>query len=179
MADCDRDEKAACNFKLCDYERELFDGYAQEQVAIAGTDVDYYSLSIDKSTRDALYDEPEVVKYYGPYRMRGFFEFPDTTPEAREQGLRTEWSTTIWIARTEFERTNAHAPIEGDIIQVWDTSFFEHDAVDEERVPGAGLYLEVIKADHDGHMFDTPTFVGFKLELRRRSEFTPERKLAM
>ena len=41
---------------LPDCEHDLFDSIAQEHVGISGTEIDYFSHAVGKSTRDPLYD---------------------------------------------------------------------------------------------------------------------------
>lgn len=164
-------------FTLCDGERFLFDCWAQEHNRIGGTQIEFWSLNIEKSKRDPLYDEPVERVWDGPFRLIGYLEYPDKVPEAREEGLRSSWASSIWIARKEFEDAHAPAPVAGDVIRVWNTPFHQSVGVDAEDVPGRGFYFDVTDADDDGHLFDNASFVGFKCDITRRTEFTPERRL--
>lgn len=165
------------DFTLCDGERFLFDCWAQEHNRIGGTQIEFWSLDVEGSTRDPLYDEPIVRDFAGPFRMVGYLEYPDGFAEAREEGFRSVWNGSIWIARKEFEDAHSPPPSEGDVIRVWNTPFFQKFSVDEEDVPGRGFYFDITQVGDDGHLFDTPSFVGFKCDISRRTEFTPERRL--
>ena len=164
-------------FNLSDSELSLFDCIAKEFNQIIGTKIDYFSLDVERSDKDPLYDEPITNRFKGPFSMHAYIEYPEPQPEAGQSGLKTRWSTSMWISRKAFEETRCPVPFIGDVIRVWETPFFDDSAVDDVKVPGAGFYFDVTTADNDGHLFDTPSFVGFKLRLLRRTEFTTERRL--
>lgn len=158
-------------------EHDLFDSIAQEHVGIAGTDIEYWSHDIQAGTRDALYDEPIKRVYRGPFKLKGYITLPDSEPEARMEGSRTIFTAECWIARKEFEDVRAPAPGESDVIRVWKSPFFDKFAVDNVTEPGAGYFFDILDVDDDGHLFDAITFVGFKMSIKRRTEFTPERRI--
>lgn len=158
-------------------EHDLFDSIAQEHVNIAGTDIDFYSHNVKGSTRDALYDEPVERVYGGPFRVKGYVVWPDTTPDVRMEGWRTVVNAEAWIARKEIEDKRCPAPSETDVLRIWNTPFFNNWAVDGEDEPNAGYYFDILNVNDDGHLFDSPQFVGFKMILKRRTEFTPERRI--
>lgn len=164
-------------FSIGDGERKLFDSVAQELNQIVGTDLDYFVQDVNESTRDPLYDEPIERVFKGPYRVKAYVEQPSTTPEVREEGYRTIFDGSVWIARADFDALGLSAPSEGDVLRFWNTPFFNSQAVDGEDVPNRGYFFDVVDVDEDGHLNDTASFVGFKLVVRRRTEFTPERRL--
>ena len=165
-------------FQMTDQERVLFDGYAQEQVAIAGTPVDYWTINVPDSKRDALYGEPVVRKFVGPFRFKANFSAPSHNPQASENGITASWDAAAWIARKTFEDAGAPMPTEGDVMHVWDLPIYVALSTQEPKpLPGAGYYFDVLDVDADGYMLDTPTFTGYKFTLKRRAEFTPERRL--
>jgi hypothetical protein len=163
--------------QMPDCEHDLFDSIAQEHVNIAGTDIDFYSHNVAGSKRDALYDEPVERVYGGPFRVKGYVVWPDTTPDVRMEGWRTIVNAEAWIARKEIEDKRCPAPSETDVLRFWNTPFFNDWAVDGEDVPNAGYYFDILNVNDDGHLFDSPQFVGFKMILKRRTEFTPERRI--
>lgn len=166
------------DFHLGAEEHFLFDLWAQEHTRIAGTKIEFYSLNTDKSQRDALYDEPVVRHFDGPFSLVGYVEYPNDETEAREEGFRTTWTGTIWIARKEFEDANAPIASEGDVIRIWDKPFFNDNwATSGDEVPGGGYYFDLTNVSDAGHLFDNPWFVGVTSRIRRRQEFTPERRL--
>jgi hypothetical protein len=76
------------------------------------------------------------------------------------------------------EEAVAPVPSEGDVLQAWNIPFYQkYSTAEQEPLPTAGYYFNVVDVDTDGQLFDNPTFVGFKLKLNRRTEFTPERRL--
>ena len=114
--------KPACSppsFTLGSEEQFLFDTIAQEIYHIAGTDIDFYSLD-PLHTRDALYDEPEERVFKGPYRFKGYAEWPSSTPEMREEGFKQTFEATFYIARKDFDDQKASYPNEGDVFRICD-----------------------------------------------------------
>lgn len=167
----------ASGFSLDASELTLFDSIAIEQVEKAGTPIMYWHYDRTNTVVDPVYDEPVERKFIGPFRLKGSVDYPDSTPEAREQGLRTQWNCTLWIPRKSLEIQKAPEPNIGDVILLWDTNFFASEGVQDENVPGAKYMFVVTDSDSDGHLFDTPAFTFFKLDLERRTEYTPERFL--
>lgn len=162
-------------FHLSAGELTLFDSIAQEHVRIIGTTGDYYSQNVVKAKRDPVYDEPVDRKWSGPFRIPIFFEYEGSDPYAEEQGKRQEFPASVWIARKDLDEKGAPSPQEADVVRVWNTPFFNSNAVDDEEVPGAGFFFDIIDVDTDGHLFDNPAFVGFKIQIKRRTEMSPER----
>lgn len=160
-------------------EQRLFDSVANELVSVAGTTILYFVLDLNNSKRDALYDEPVERVWKGPYVMKAHVETPNGVPEAREEGFRTTWECTVWIPREAFDGVKLPGPAEGDAIQFWDNPWWniQEAAQGEENIPNVGMYLDVIQIDPDGILFDNPSFVGFKMTVRRKSEFTAERRI--
>ncbi len=162
-------------------ERQLFDSIAQEHVGIAGTVVELYSLQVTKSTRDPIYDEAVRHVFKGPFRLKIWVSYPDNTVNASDRGAMADWSGTAWFPRQELEDQGAPVPSEGDVFQVWKMPYWNDAAVDPDEnpgtIPGRGLYFTISNVDEDGVIFDNPEFVGVSCEYRRRSEFTPERRI--
>lgn len=161
-----------------DCEHDLFNSIAQEHSGIAGTEIDFFSHNIGKATRDPLYDEPLKRVYEGPFRVKGYIAWPDTTPEVRMEGWRTVVNAEAWIARKEIEDQHCPVPSETDVLRIWKIPFFDKEwSVDSDNVPNSGYFFDVLNVNDDGHLFDSAQFVGFRLTLKRRSEFTPERRI--
>lgn len=165
-------------FELDGAEVCLFDSIVEEQLDIAGTPIEYWHQEIEKSDRDALYDEPLTRAWRGPWRLKAFVEYIPGVAEMREEGFRVTWNGTMFIARTTIESLGAPSPLEGDVIHYWSNKFFKEHASGGKGDPGSGYYFDVINVDDDGHVFDSANFVGFKLTLSRRTEFAAERRLA-
>jgi hypothetical protein len=157
-------------------EKTLFDAIASEHVRLIGTEIEYYSLDRTGTNVDPLYGETVEPKWLGPFRMVGHMEWPDSLPEMREEGFRQSIIVGCWISRLEFENAHAAFPREGDVLRVWKIPFF-NDTDGGGITPGSQYAFTVADVDDDGHLFDNPDFVGFRLDLRRNSEFAPERRV--
>lgn len=166
-------------FGLTDSEKALFDSVASEHTGIAGTDILYWPQIQQKSIVDPLYNEPVKRAFAGPYKIKGYFSYPDKTTQAGLEGFSASFDATAWISRAEVERVGMVAsPGESDILQVWNNFYWNNQfAVDGFNIPNAGLYFSVVDAKEDGVVFDTTLFTGFALTLRRSTQQTPERKL--
>lgn len=179
---CSSNVAGACGpFHLDDSERWLFDSIKQEHTGIVGTSMDFYSQQVQpgEKKRDPLYDEPLVGQWCGPYRVTGFAEWPEPNVEVKEEGLRKTWAAVFYVARKEFEDARAPYPKEGDVVRIWSTPYFDKDAsVLHEQIPKSGFYFDITKADDDQHLMDAAYFVGLKLTVARRTEFTPERRIS-
>lgn len=158
---------------------ELFGIWAAEHVQSSGTTIDYWSQDTARSKLDPLYNEPERREWLGPYRFKAWIEWPEETFEVREEGARSVWSATGWIPRLMVEESEMEqVPGEGDVLRLWQIPYFDNfsQGVDS-GIPGAGYYFDVVDVQEDGHPLDNPFFTGFKLMLKRRTEFTPERRV--
>lgn len=156
----------------------LFDCWAGEHVRLSGTDIDFFSLDLDRSTVDPLYGEALERKWKGPFKLKGYLEVPSISPEVGEEGLSASFETSVWIARVELESKGAPAPAPQDIIRFWNTPFFNSRGVLDENVPQSGYFFSVTNIpETDGHIMGLPRFVGFKLEIKRETSMTAERLL--
>jgi hypothetical protein len=156
----------------------LFDSVAQERNKIAGTEIDLYQMNAKKTVRDPLYDEVVTPVWAGPYRLKAWVEWPETMPEARTEGFRKTFPANMWVARVDVEKVGARPLSYGDIVHFWRTPFFdEHSVTYEHGASKHGYYFNLTEVVEDGHLFDTPSFVGFRSVLARNTEFTPERRL--
>ena len=161
-------------------EKALFDHVGTEHVGIAGTEIEYWQINLTNSVRDPLYGEPAYRKYNGPYRMKALMGYPDHAPIVGQEGFSSTFDATMYITRAALEEAGVvGGPAESDIIRVWDaeTYWSKNTSVDGYNVPGAGLYLSITDVREEGVLFDTATFLGFTLTLRRTTIQTPERKI--
>jgi len=163
--------------RLTAHERRLFDSVSEEHIRISGTTVEYYHLDIAASNWDPLYGEARDRKFNGPYKIIAYLTYPESPPEMRQEGFRNSFNCECWISRKAMEDANAPAPSEGDVFRVWDLPYFNEGSVDGQNVPSAGYYFDATDVDEDGHLFDNPDFVGFKVTLARRNEFAAERRV--
>jgi len=178
--DVPRVEKCECadSYAFGSSELGLFDTIAQEHVNIAGTEIDLYQLNKKKTVRDALYDENITEGWDGPFRLKGWVEYPEVFPEVRSEGFRKTFPSSLWVARVDIERIGARAPYYGDVIHFWKTPFFDEQSVAYPHGKAKhGYYFTLTEVYDDGHLFDEASFVGFRATLARNTEFSPERRL--
>jgi hypothetical protein len=157
----------------------LFDIVAQEPINISGTECLLYTRNNAKSKVDPLYSEPAAVVFDGPYKIIVNIEWPESTPEAGEEGLVTRWPSGAWIPRKSVEEVKARAPREGDVLHFWQLPYFDQMASQFDNTPNAGYFFDIIKVNDDGHVFDSPAFVAFRCNLKRRSSFGPEQNIGV
>lgn len=159
-------------------EKALFDDYATEQTQDSGTPIDYWIINAVDTIKDPLYAEPIERKFLGPFRMMAVFRAPDQNVTTPEEGIQATFDTTCMIPRATFEALNTPTPGPGDVLHVWNLPIYvSQSTVEPNPLPGAGYYFDVMKADPDGYALDSPTFVRWSLPLKRRTIFTPERRL--
>lgn len=168
-------------FELTSFELPFFDIIAREHSKGAGTVIWLYTQVVSQAKRHPAYGEPLPTGrvFKGPWKMKGWFAWTDSTPLVRPEGMTREYDSQCWIARSEMEAVHCPPPKNGDVILVWNTPFFkaQDDTSQEQTIPNASYYFDVQDADNDGHLFDTPDFVGFTFNLKRDSAYTPERRL--
>lgn len=165
-------------FRMTDSERSLYDGTATEQAQIAGTPIDYWLIDPLGSEQDALYGEPVKRFFEGPYRFYGIFQAPSVNDYAAEEGLSTIFEGSASIPRKFFEDARAGHPGPGDVLRVWDLPMYLAMSTPEaEAIKTSGYFFDILNVNPDGYVKDTPTFVRYSLRLKRRTTFTPERRL--
>lgn len=163
-------------FRFSENELDLYDQIAGEQIAHVGTELVVYQLDIVNSKVDPLYGEPQERVFKGPYQMFAHVAWPEASPAVGEAGKEFEWPSAAWLPRMGLEKVGARAPLEGDIVRFWDLPYFVMQASGyAPEDADAGYYFQVIKVNNDGHLFDSAKFVGFRLDLKRLSAFSPER----
>ncbi len=88
-----------------------------------------------------------------------------------------KWNTRAWIPRKVFEDAHCPAPLEGDVLRVWRTPFFNDWSVSGDEPQQGGYYFTVVVVNDEGHLYDQPGFVGFEFSISRNTDFTAERRL--
>lgn len=162
------------SFRLDASERFLYDLVAQEIIGACGTECDVYQRSRTKSKVDPLYGEPISNFFDGPYTLLGHIEWPEGVPEVSEEGERLLWPSGLWVPRKSLEDIGAKAMNEGDIVRFWKLPYFDNEATNGVPSPTGGFFFDVIKVNDDGHLHDSAAFVGFRCDLKRRSNSPPE-----
>lgn len=157
---------------LDDSELGFFDSVAQELNELVGTtEFNYYAMNRAKTKVDPLYGEATERAIDGPFRLNAWVQWPNSNPEAGEQGFGFEFDGVCVVARKDFDEKHVPYPFEADVVEFWRTPY--HDA----KSLGKGLFFDVIKVWSDGHVNDTPSFVQFKMFLKRRTQFGAERRI--
>jgi len=109
--------------------------------------------------------------FEGPFEMPGtieFLQYDNVTTEATEVGIRRESEAELTVARVEFEKIGSPYPKVGDVVEFWTAPPFKK--ADQQS------QWDVVKAEEDGNIFSSETFVQYKIGLRRRSKFYAFRK---
>lgn len=169
-------------FSFSEKESCVFDSIATEITEATGTTLYFWHQDLVESLRDPLYDEPIDRAWKGPYKMKGFVEYMEGQPLMDERGMTVRWTGAIYLSRATIEAAGAPAPLEGDVFRFWDNRFFTGHSVNDDKdalegSPAPGYYFDVINSDDTGHIFDEAHFVGFRIMVQRRTEFTAERRL--
>lgn len=168
-------------------------GLEEERIELVGPTCEYYSLNRGENV-DALYGEPTNDPLYGGSSARGapvvsneawnfypdiaggddpltfpcameYQESEGRNPIARTEGFVHEYDAIMAISRNHWEcaledtAIEAREPKEGDVLYLF------------------GEWWDVVKTGRSGYILDSPEFVGYKLELKKRTQFTPERKV--
>lgn len=162
------------SFRLDASELHMWDTFAQEPIQAAGTDGRLWQFNLAQSTIDPIYSEPSGLTYVGPYLLRVQIEWPETTPEATDEGMLTVWPSGAWIPRKSLEDIQAREPRVGDVLHFWALPFFDNRASNYQGSTNAGYFFDIIKVVEDGHLIDNSAFVAFRCDLKRRSAFGAE-----
>lgn len=143
----------------CASEIGLFKGYEEERNTLSGPECSYYSLDRGENVHP-VYNEPEPYAFTGPQVITCTFEDDGREPSVRDEGLVVERGANMTIALNSWQTAfPTREPKEGDVLQVF------------------GRYWDVVLASRSGYMVDTPNFTGYKLEVKSRERFEPDRKL--
>jgi hypothetical protein len=161
--------------------------------------VEYYSLNRGKNV-DVVYGEPDNDPLYGgtnpnsprgtaqthdlswnfcpdvaqgdePFLFHGIFEFTEfenRQPSVRPEGKMVEWDAMLSVSKNAWlcaisahgsECLAGRTPKEGDVLYGFD------------------LWWDVVRVGSAGNVLATPVTVGYRFELKKRSQFTPDRKI--
>lgn len=163
----------------------------EERIELVGPTAEYYSLNRGVHV-DTLYNEPDNEWLYGGESQRGtnqqdkkawnfcpglgaaavtlpvsvqYEEMDGRSPSVRSEGFKADYDAQLFMSKKHWDCAiegtcmSGRSPKEGDVVYVFNT------------------WWDVMKSGSGGNILDTPYFVGYRLELKRRTEFVPERKV--
>jgi hypothetical protein len=160
---------------LDDSELELFDCINQDMIELTGEEINYYPHDAQspaaRRTVDPLYGERTEAIITQANRIMALVKYPEYEALTEESGFSREWDATVTISRAMLDEKNLPYPSEADVIEMWRTPYHDRWSM------GKGMFFDVLKAKHDGHLNDSPTFTQFVLTLKRRSQFGAERRI--
>ena len=181
-----------------DQDAAYFKAMETERIESSGTDVEYYSLNRGTNV-DPVYGEPTNDPVWGgsvpsqqgqPQQHKLSWNFcPDV------KGGDAPLVMTCTVEYSEAENRQPMVRPEGKLVE-YDAIMVIPDgawicALDaalmaciKDRIPKEGdvvytmlEWWDVIKAGKSGNILGTPTTVGYRFELKKRSQFTPDRKI--
>ncbi len=152
-----------------------------ERIELVAPTAQYYSLNLSVHV-DPLYNEPTNDPLYGggdplgtpaknstSWDFEGPHEFPASIQyeemdkkevSVRSEGMETNRDAEMLVSRNHWEeKFPDRLPKEGDVVFIFD------------------IWWDVVKEGKGGNIADTRHYVSFKLELKKRDKFTPDRKI--
>lgn len=149
-------------------ELPLWDSVNAEVQRLVGTAADYFRINKIGSTRDEVYDEPNLTEgqaweFAEPVAITCILQEWAEIKDAGDRGLEQHWEARCWLSRKMMDDAEID-PQEGDVIVVWG-----------ER-SGVGGGWDIIQVNEEGFLGDNPVPTQFVLDLRRRTKYLPERK---
>lgn len=145
-----------------DQDKCLFDIVAQEVNKLAGVRAIIYQLDEERSEVHPLYGEPKIKEWIKKadgtigYDVYVFFNYPDRSPMAGEEGFRTDKTSIVFLADKERVEKKMREPRIGDIVKVWN------------------MYWDVVKVNKEGIPSDNDTTSLWSMEVARRTKAPPE-----
>lgn len=146
-----------------DRDRAYFQRLEKERFGLTGPEATYFSLFRGRNV-DPLYNEP-IGWEFDEFLLQVTIEYEEKdnlVQSVREEGEEVEYDAFVNIAKLEWDE---HAPI-GKRPKVGDVIFVQKE------------YFDVVKDGSAGMVVNRETFVGYRLELKKRIKFDAKRKVA-
>lgn len=122
----------------------------------------------DEWPHDTTLRHADSWEFSGPLMMDMAVEYQQSeqrNPMVREEGKEAEYDAIIAISRNEWEAVMTTAGVVGMQPKEGDVIFVQNE------------WWDITKQGTSGNILDTVQFVGFRLEVKKRTKFTPERKV--
>lgn len=117
-----------------------------------------------------VYGHPTENEFSGvPHLSMAVVQFNE---ESDKESIRMEFGQQftrriqMWIPTWEHISRDIVFPEDGDLVEFWGDNWEEF-----------GVFYEMTKVTRQGFIHNTSYFVNFKVELQRRDDFVPERRL--
>jgi len=146
-------------------EKEFFNKISCEVIKIAGTPIVLYLLQQIQDRVDPLYNEinrPADGKFeYDIFNVKGLLLKPEDVFQEGDRGANIEWDAQVWFDRSSLEAAGvSRMPNAGDVVCAWNR------------------YYDIIQQELMGYLDDINYFTQVQCDLKNRSKFEPQRKIA-
>lgn len=177
---------------------DYFKQLEMERIKLYGTECEYYSLNRGANV-DPLYGEPDNDPLYGGSSPLGTPQTHDLSWDFCPDVAGGEEPLIVPCAfeYTEYDNRNYMVRPEGGVVEYdaimtisvlqWECLLSETEiACLTGRVPKKGdvvfcfeEWWDVVKPGRSGNVLGTPVYTGYKFDLKKRSQFTPDRKVEL
>ncbi len=143
-------------------ELSLYRSYEEERINLFGQACTYWVL-VRGANVDPVYNETDPNWAFNtPYNLIAavtYQQMDNRQPSVRDEGFDIDFDADVFIAHNEWAtKVGTAVPKEGDVLSIMEE------------------YFDVVNAGKGGNFIDTPQVVGYKIQVKKRSKFTPDRK---
>ena len=143
-------------------ELSLYRSYEEERINLFGQACTYWVL-VRGANVDPVYNETDPNwSFRTPYNLIAavtYQQMDNRQPSVRDEGFDIDFDADVFIAHNEWAtKVGTEVPKEGDVLLIMEE------------------YFDVVNAGKGGNFIDTAKVVGYKIQVKKRSKFTPERK---
>jgi len=155
-----------------DYEAPLMRSVAEEVNDLFGVNRDSYlfrwSPANNNTIKDPLWDEPTSTARFVRYPIQVHYSEYDRTTESDDSGRDRSLDVSIYISLNHLIKAQVPKDAEGESVAPGDVVGFHWR--------GEYVEVDVIEAKRDGWVNDSDSFVGYRLDCKRRDKYVSERK---